>query len=160
MSGEIRTPDEMVDGMREAIDGLCATFHARTVARDAAIARAIRAGLASADPLTLLAALASDLSPQGPETQPGPTEHTDMLLRYQYDAGMGLFAIPSEHGDRMPMPSSPASVGSVFGLRVRLVYSYSPADREAAEDVARVWEARLRERGAREVVCVGEEDGR
>lgn len=193
----IHTPDEHVDAMRSAIDGLTATFHGATVARDAAIARAIRAALGSADPLALLAALVEDLAPQGtgaaaepkrilcwkggdpcpytcegiaagrcalataepPATETGPTERVDMDLRYRYDRRVGVFTTHHEHDSDLPMVARQDDY-AVSGLRVRITYTYAAADFVVAEDCAWVWAARLMERGAREVVCVGEEDGR
>lgn len=170
----IPTPDEHVDAMRAAIDGLAVTLHGATVERDAAIARAIRAALASADPLALLAALASDLSPQDsracsrcgdslgaeehdgtceaapPATEPGPTERVDVALRFTFF--FGVFVLPGEP----PHVAKPEHY-EVTGLRVRVDFSYVSKDVDAAEICARVWEARLRERGAREVEMVGEE---
>lgn len=94
---------------------------------------------------------------EGPVTEPGPTEHVDRDLRYRYDGPTGCLVLPSEHGDRCPILAHPLGAGLVRGLRVRITYVFSPADREAAEDVAVVWRERLKERGAKRVEMVGEE---
>lgn len=87
-------------------------------------------------------------------TEPGPTERVDVSRRYHYDPVSGVFVLP--YGDHLAgLQASPLNMDA-RGLSVRVVYTYAPADREAAEDVARVWEERLRERGAKGVDMVGE----
>lgn len=87
-------------------------------------------------------------------TEPGPTEKVDMDLRYYYRSG--VFTIyPNVHETVAPAKFP----GVVLGLSVRITYTYAPDDREAAEDVARAWAVRLRERGATRVGMVGEEAG-
>lgn len=87
-------------------------------------------------------------------TEPGPPGRVDVSRRYHYDPVSGVFVLP--YGDHLAgLRASPLNMDA-RGLSVRVVYTYAPANREAAEDVARVWEERLRERGAMGVDMVGE----
>lgn len=161
MSKEILTTDEVIDTLRPAVDAMAVTVYGAVSNRDAAVARVLRAAIDSPDPFPALHLLLSALSGQGtgetgeavPPTEPGSTEGVDLLLRARYIRKIhgGYF------GDEQDEPlSTGLPFTAMAGLRVRVVYTYAPVAREAAEDMARRWEVRLRERGARAVEMVGE----
>lgn len=176
MTTNIPTPDETVDSLSDAIGVLRTTIFARIETRDRAIASVIRGALPSADPFPLLRALVADLGgesavscsrcgdvlgpeekdgtcePAPPPTQPGPTERTDMALRFRYHDG--CFVVPN--ADRTDHIGARPHHFNVRGLRVRIVYEHTPADREAALVCAESWQGRMMQAGAREVVVVGE----
>ena len=161
----ILTPDEEHDALAPVIDILTSALHARTVARDLAIGRAILAAVESDDPFVAVRALAADLGAETEQPRPPPVVVPEasalsvtMALRFRYSARGGVFFLMTD-GPSFMWPVARPKHYPVEGQRVRLTYEYAKGEAEAAGDVAASWVGRMLMSGAESVVAEGEEVG-
>ncbi len=160
MSKEILTPEDMATSWNYRLGTVrCGDFTAGVREAHKDVALAMLAALESPDPFPALRSLLSALSGQGteeardtePQTEPGPTEGADVLIRAHYVWKMdgGYFA-----NDRGEFVSAPTDVS---GLSVRVVYTYHREAKASADDLAGRWKRQILRGGAKAVEMVGEE---